>query len=458
MVTTQMIKPEHGRNTYQDFPQLREICDADCLTVKFREVLSAAGNGTFSVKKARVREIRQEAKGGGCKLTLSLRIESTGGQREEILYFGWLPRVWEERHQVLARFDPKAMVPPVWGPPQIIIPEWELILWAFPNDPDLPGLPFLADNAAVFEHICASPQRFGCAVPPRRVSGKIIKYAPHKRAIFRFRMLREESPAEMNIFAKAYAGRRAEAAFQIMQHLWESPQQQQGAFIMPQPLFLDRELRIIWQRELGGQSLSKAFSQISNWPGIAAEIGWRLAALHSVPAELPVELGLSQQCRKIEKYAKNMRRAFPQFRQITGELVECLLTKARELDREQIVPVHGSFKFGHIFLHDDGIGFIDFDGVCKGHPGEDLGRFAAYIHQMVLEEKLTRHTAEQIITNFAASYNHHAQRALPQAHFEWYTASHLLVSHLHKSVKRSALVQIEQLFSLAMALCRGSGA
>ncbi len=391
-------------------------------------------------------------------MTLRLRIASTGGRQEEILYFGWLPRVWEERHQVLARFDPKAMVPPLWGPPQIIIPEWELILWAFPNDPDLPGLPFLADNAAVSEHICASPQRFGFAAAPRQVRGKMVKYAPHKRAIFRFRMLREESPAEINIFAKAYAGKRADAAFQIMQHLWKSPQRQSGEFIMPRPLCLDRKLRILWQGELAGEPLSKTFSRISNWPEIAAEIGWRLAALHSVSAEFPVELELSQQCRKIEKYAKNMRRAFPQFRQITGELVERLRKKARELDPEQIVTVHGSFKFGHIFLHDDGIGFIDFDGVCKGHPGEDLGRFAAYIHQMVLEEKLTRDTAEQIINNFADSYNHHAARPLQRAHFLWYTASHLLVSHLHKSVKRSAPVPSEQLFSLAMALCRGSGA
>src|SRR5436190_13442811 len=92
--------------------------------------------------------------GKDCRLVISAQFSGGRGADTEQLYFGRLiadadrrPSGGAPRVHTPVRHAPAAL--PRFGPPSVHLAEWGLWLCAYPNDPELPGLPLLADPARV---------------------------------------------------------------------------------------------------------------------------------------------------------------------------------------------------------------------------------------------------------------------------------------------------------------------
>ncbi len=426
------------------FPQLRHINDAQQLAHQLQPHV-----GEAHVAGSEIDEVYYEP-GGGCKISLRVRFKVASERIEEQIYYGRLfPKKWRNPAEIYARAQRQNHTPPKFGPPLIFIPEWELVLWAFPNDPGLPGLPILANPERVLALAQAAPEKFGLSQPPISIRAEMTKYVPHRRCGYLYHFTQPHNHSEAAVYAKAYRDRKGNDVYDCMKQIWEHEASQRGEVIIPQPYSYDTEHNILWQEALTGRPLSKLAEARKDLPAVAREVGCRLAALHNMRLNLPQELTLEYQVNKLGQYIAALAKAYQQYAERCNILHSKLQAGAAQLEASLVAPIHASFKFSHTFLTDRGITFIDFDGANLGDPGHDVGSFVAYLYKMEVEQKLGADVVEQTAANFCEAYNQAANSPISKKRSDWFTASHIIVSHIYKSLKRLDSQQLGQFLQVA---------
>jgi hypothetical protein len=283
----------------------------------------------------------------------------------------------------------------------------------------------------------------------------MTKYVPGKRCGFIY-LTHSNFPdgdTSCALYGKAYGRNNGEQAYMIMKRIWESEGCQKGTFILPQPYHYDAETQILWCEALSGQLFTRMFKNLAHLPELVEEIAVRLAAFHSTPLQLPEEMTLDFQVGKVRDALTAIGKTFPDYASVCSDIGHKLLNAAAQLGPCPLTPVHGSFKFGHIFATEKGIAFIDFDGANVGDPGYDLGRFIAFVYRMNARKKITPELTRQTVMNFCNAYNQMASSPVSQNRIDWFVASHLIISEVFKAVKRLNTSLVNQFLEIADRLC-----
>lgn len=437
-----------------EFPQLFEIVEPPKLAAKLQEHLAAASAG-LEVESCKIDELNYKP-GGGCRLAFTASIHNLrDGEHYRQAYFGRLLQAHDQ--QRLAGFlEQKNLTPPRFGPAMIHMPEWELLLWAYPNDPRLPGLAVLADTEKVLALAQAEPEKFGMKEPPLALRAEQTKYVSGKRAGYLFYAQPQTATSNDSAFAfygKAYSNGRGEAVYALMQTIWQSAGCRRGDFLLPQPYSYDAESEIVWQEAFTGRPFAKIAGAIADLPEAAQEIGRRLAGFHNCELTLPEEMTFAFQVEDVRRNLEAIAEAFPDYGEDCEVLGQKLMAAAERIGPGPIAPLHASFKFSHIFATDRGLGFIDFDGANLGDPGFDVGRFIAHLYKMKADWHLEPEVADATIASFTAAYNRAANTPLSQERIDWFAASHLIGSQIYKAVKHMDDVSVSKLWEIAEQLC-----
>jgi thiamine kinase-like enzyme len=436
-----------------EYPQLREIADNEKLARKLEEYLGP--DSGLRVESCKIEQLHYRP-GGGCKISLKAYIGRDDRYLGEQIYMGML--VDGERRtveKIQERTALRHLAKPMFGPPLVYVPEWALFLWAYPNDPNLPGLALMVSPEKVLDVVKSAPNKFGLSAAPAAIEAAMTKYIPGQRCgyVYRLALGGANGNGEYSIYGKAYREGNGEAAYEIMRQIWESEASQKGDLLLPQPYSFDAENGILWQEAISGQPLAKIAHTVENLPAMAQEIGARLAALHATRLLLKEEMTLAFQIDDVRRSVDMISRTFPEYAARNEKLGETLLRAAARLEPVPSTPVHGSFKFSHIFAAEKGLTFIDFDGANLGDPAYDVGRFIAHVHKMKADFSIDPEAADQTIANFCASYNRAAVSPLPQERIDWFAASHLLASQVYKAVKRIDPGAMNKLLKMAEHLC-----
>jgi thiamine kinase-like enzyme len=408
------------------------------------------------ISSCRIRRIYYKP-GGKCRLSIKAKIcDRDGNALGEQLYFGHI----FASGQGEAAFEQarrQELLPPEFGDPIGFIPEWETVLWAYPNDPNVSGIATLMNPEKVFKLIAKQPKRFGIqnGYHPKAIAARLAKYVPGKRCAYFFDLTLEEKSSHAmkphTIFAKTYTTEEGAEAFVIMNQIWRTEACQSRAFRMPQPYWYDDELNILWQEALNGQALAKIVDEV-NLPETAKQAGAELAAFHGCGASLPEKMTGAFQLEELQDALAAVGQSLPQHAEAYARVHHKLMAAYEALPPAALTPVHGSFKFSHIFHTGREIAFIDFDGANQGDPCHDLGRFLAALHRIQFESAIDTPTARRAAENFCAAYHRAAKLAVPQARIDWFTAAHLLGSEIYKSVKSLIPGEVEQLLKIAEAI------
>jgi thiamine kinase-like enzyme len=437
---------------------LREIADENKLAEALQPHLGPALSARAQrIGSCHIDQLRCKP-GGGCRLLFTIAIsqrdnESVGDQT----FFGRLIRK-NVSHVVTEALNRANLTMPRFGPPVFFIPEWSLLVWAYPNDPELPGLSVLNDGEKILWQAKSTPEKFGLSSPPLSASGETTKYVPGMRCGMIYRIARQmEQTSGMDsahsVYGKAYRAGEGAQAFAIMKRVWESDACQRGDFAIPRPYSFDAEYDILWQEALPGKPLADTAAQREDLPALSRKIGKRLAAFHGIQLNLPVEKELNFQIEEIKAAMTAMRKVFPQVADRCDVVGRQLLEAAEKLEKGSATPVHVSFKFSHIFDTAQGIVFIDFDGARLGDPGYDVGRFIAHLYKMKADWKIDPAIAEKSAANFCEAYNLAAAVPLSQAKIDWFKVSHLLCSQLYKTIKRRDASLMNKLLKMTERLC-----
>ncbi len=443
-----------------EFPQLREIAEEKQLAEKLQQHLGPAfASSELQVESCKIDELNYKP-GGACRIILTARIRRPNAdESDQQVYFGRLlqPR---NAQRLPALLDQKNLTPPRFGPPVLYIPEWSFILWAYPNDPRLPGLALMANSERMLARAQTAPEKFGLTQPPLALTAEMTKYVSGKRCGYLYHVQPPPHSGASNgdassfaVYGKAYGNGEGEKAYALMKQIWRSQACQRGDFFLPQPYSYDAENEIVWQEAFSGESFAKIAGTIPNLPEMAQEIGRRLAGFHNASLPLPQVMTFDFQVEETRRNLRAIEEAFPDYREDCAALGQKLMNAAAQIGPGPVTPLHASFKFSHIFAADKGLAFIDFDSANLGDPGFDVGRFIAHLYKMKADWKIAPEVADMTVTNFSAAYNHTAAVPLSQERIDWFAASHLISSQVYKSVKRMDASPVNKLWKIAESLC-----
>jgi hypothetical protein len=455
--------PRNRRRLYKEFPRLQRLADTDdACAVLARHLGRASSGGAITVTDFDVRRLYYTP-GVGCRSLFEVMVDDgKTGQPVKQIFFG-KTFLAKSTKAMAAAARRRTLARPRLGPPVFHVPEWDMVVWAYPNDPDLPGLPVMSNARHVLVRARSAPHAFGLVHAPHAIAAQMTKYVPGKRCGYVYRFQGDAPPSTGGtssppaVYGKAYCGAEGEAAYRIVQEIWCSEACRDGGLLLPQPYGYDATHKIVWQEAVSGRPLAKTVATLSSFPDVAAEIGRRLAAFHGSALELPAGLTTASHVRDLKSKLRAVVRAFPEHADRLRGLGTRTLRGLGQLAPAPAAPVHGSFKFSHIFQTARGTTFIDFDGAYLGDPADDLGRFTAHLYRIVAKGRIPRAVAVEGATRFREAYERAARVPVAADRIGWFTVSHLIRSELYHLVKRAAPGPVAALVDIAEDLCPGRG-
>ena len=467
-----------------ELPQLAAIVEPGRLARALGDALAGAGPGAPVLLRCDVTKVHYRP-GRDCRLVISARFRS-GRRGEEQLYFGKLhidkPLVdkplagargpvangqenghtnGHENGHTNGHTDGHANghashAAPRFGPASLHLADWDLRLWAYPNDPDLPGLPLLADTDRVLERFASEPEVFGFERAPRALLARRAKYVPGRRCGYAYDVRgwsTRARAAARRVYGKCYVGSAARIAHEAAWRVWHSAPARDGRLRVPRPFACDEALGITWQEGLAGRPILKERAHATHLPGIAAEIGQRLAALHGAVLPLPREMDHASQLAMLGGSLAGARASGVPATRAACDLGARLLALGSRFPELPAVTLHGSFRLSHILETPEGIAFIDLDGANGGDPGVDLGRFLAHLRRLEAQGSIAPTIAETAAREFRRGYQAAAPVRVSDERIGWATAVHLISGGLDKALKRMDAHLLAALTSAAAESC-----
>lgn len=433
------------------FPQLAVVLEEARFIASLQSGLGPAFDGN-TIRGLKVKRIYYKP-GRSCRLTFEAKIRTASGARGEQFYYGKI--VAEPKPASLFRRAQQThLVAPRFGPPVALLADLGMVVWAYPNDPNLPGLALLADRDAVKATVERDPAAFELQAGGtlEELRSGVGKYVPGQRCGYRYRGIWRTPAGDQPVqfYGKAYQPGLGRGAHDIMRQLVATDACRSGRLRIPAPYAFDAAADVVWQEMLPGESFAKEANalDLEAWAGPVASA---LSAFHASRLDLGPGLGLSQELEELAASSAKIERAYPQYAARVAALRQRLNAAVPALPPVPAGPVHGSFKISHVFDVGGQVAFIDFDGAGIGDPTYDVGRFMAHLAVAGLNSKTDAETITRAVERFRTAYSAGVPWGWPATRVQWYTAALLLSSQAYKCVKRMAPERVGAILNAAEA-------
>jgi phosphotransferase family enzyme len=245
-------------------------------------------------------------------------------------------------------------------------------VWAFPDDPALPGLVVAVDGRHVRRRL--RPR-------PTDVVVDRLRYRPRRRAVLRYRLL--GSSGDSVLFGKVLAPRRGRRLLALADALRATgggplrlglPAGRVGPGVLVVPPVPGRALRDLL---LGGRRLPSP-ERLAGLPeALHSRCGPSIGA--SGPAD---ERGTSR--RRVDPAtalcaARVVARLLPAEGCTAGRVAEAVIGCAEESEPPEEWIVHGDLYENQVLVDGDTLGLIDLDDLGPGDPLLDVANFSAHL-------------------------------------------------------------------------------
>ncbi len=217
---------------------------------------------------------------------------------------------------------------------------------------------------------------------------EVLRKRMSSRQIVSYRLVFSGTRQSSTLVLKRYAD-KAEAGriYSIMRMLWDNGFGRESKFKIPEPFSFLEDLGLLVVERAQGRELGSYPRQ----KGPAAEARMRAVAhwltkLHHLNIDLkgisphpPEEAG-------IRAFVRRAGSKEPRLLKRLEKSASLILTKLSALRKVPLVPVHGDFQCGNVFVAKDSVTVIDFDKFCRSDPARDVGymmaqmRAAAFRH------------------------------------------------------------------------------
>ncbi|MCI0694732.1 aminoglycoside phosphotransferase family protein [candidate division KSB1 bacterium] len=450
-------------------PHLQLATNLSAMQEAFQSRLPEFAEGRWKIDEVDIERFDYKP-GRKCSICyeLSLHDVAQGAGASQLLLGVMAPN--GEAEASFAKAKREANFPPVFGPAAYFLPDLNMVLWGFPNDPAIKRLPALIDKTrfrALIEKYWER-LRIGPEITLRDVATNMVKYVPQHRCTFRHVLElqksreRDSSAGEVVVYSKIHDDKTdGEPFFKIVQSVRNTPVCQSGALLVPEPLFFDHEINAGFQRGLHGQNLDLQLNKI-DLDEAAAKIGAVLAELHQCSLEGLEDRPLDDELLKFAKVKKILAArdsAYnPKLDFIDGELRK----RFSSLATLSPAPIHGAFRLTQLLLVEGKLALVDLDGFVMGNPISDVGSFLAHLLYLPLKGLITQAQARSAVRRFCQAYREKAYQGLPGEVLEWYIAVYLAgreagkcLDKANKVSKRDYESMIDILLDMAIAILSG---
>src|SRR5688572_23063539 len=250
------------------------------------------------------------------------------------------------------------------------LPELDLVVWRFPEDPRLTALPDLV-----------IPRRTAGILPPvvRDVLGlqagaepqvTVVRYQPEASVTLRLEAGLEGGPlGAPSVFAKHLADGTVTDIAARHQALWTTSDPARGLRIA-EPLAVDPVRRVLWTRGVAGRPLAETVRP-DRLPEATEPLGPLLAALHASSVATTSHLGVDDLLVEVHKKADKLARAHAPIAPRVTDLVAAATRRRRDVVRERGCILHGDFHLDQLVSSAAGPVLVDLDSLLAGPPEVD---------------------------------------------------------------------------------------
>lgn len=384
---------------------LDHYTDRGVMIALLQSHLPGYGDGRLRIDALEVHAVRRNTscERNPCPLTLcyalQVREPATGRAGEQRLY----AQVFRTPSAADAFTSEHRMqlTPPAFGEPLVHLPSLNLLLWALPNDPDLPQLPQLLDPVRAAQRM---PGDAG-----GRWQVELLRYTPQRRATLRYTQDAGPTHAARTLYAKTFFDARAPAIHERFNHFWQLSQQCADTPLVAEPLGVDLATNTVWQAPATGVPLPMHLSKPDS-ARLMASVANALAMLHAAPLKpspIATVRSVAHWLGEARRREVKIGRAAPVLAERVARVANAIETHAAHPATRALSLIHGDWHPDQCWVHDGRIVLFDFDEFTLGDPMEDIAAFVTKLPPghagSALADTLIEHYAAAAPGRFDAS-------------------------------------------------------
>jgi aminoglycoside phosphotransferase (APT) family kinase protein len=310
-------------------------------------------------------------------------VDQEAGAETELTFFG---KCYTERDFAFAfnKANNRRWIKSGDMPAMIPLPTDHSIVYVFPNDPELVGLPILAAPKKIqrllYEHMTEFPKD-EWRISDRRLSAMALRYKPEKRAVLKLdtRVVHRSNGTKtpLTIYMRVYCDKRGEAVFGLMQDLRRAVEGNPEVTV-PEPIVYVEDKRMLMMRALDGTPLTEKMADAGSRE-LLVQTAHAIEQLHRLhPERLPIR-SAEDVLQDAEATGRTIAHVHPGAASLVTEILDRLRASRPVDEPGATVFVHGDFYDGQVLVGANRTGVLDFDRSYLGDPVADIGNFCAHL-------------------------------------------------------------------------------
>jgi len=439
-------------------PQLQTVTDPVAMREILQHQVPHFAEGQLQIEYLKLAQFKYKP-GRKCRISYELHVKNVLTARHGTqLFFAVVERDGRAQARYAAARQ-SIHTQPEFGPAVHFLPDLNMVLWGFPNDPELRQLPRLLNHEALTDLLLKNWDcfRVPSTVKLEGVTTRVVKYVPEDRCTLRH-TLRLAGAGDLVIYSKTYEDKiHAASVFGITRALWRSRSCQSGEIMIPEPLFHERGLGTVFVRGLEGANADDDLSKL-DLDRVATKAGAALAGIHQCQIANLATRSDQYAMSKIAEAEETLVNFDGSYRPRLEHLSDTLEQRLPHLTEIAPAPIHGGFRISQLLTVDGKIALLDFDDFLIGNPISDVASFAAHLLYLPLKDRITRDQARSAIRHFCQAYAERAPWGLPRDVLEWQTAAELVGKQAKKCirlVKKHHRRKVDQLLTMAEDVLAG---
>lgn len=345
------------------------------------------------------------------------------------------------------QIDQEKLCPPRFGAPVVHLPDQDMIVWSFPNDPELPHLPVVADVESVRRNL--PMQVLPSGADQFDINAQVVRYKPGKRCTIRYLLQPQANGSQaVELFGKMVVDESVASTYELQTCLWNHSLIEPKSFGIAQPLGFEPQLHFYWQAAVTGTSLLE-FLCPSNERLLIERLAQGLAHFHNSNLQPPARQETAYYLASAQEYGMELAKAYPSCADMMHTLVAEIGQTLPELAPSQERAIHRDFHIQQLLVHDNRLYIFDFDDVSMGDPMQDLAFFIVDLHHRKLDEEMVT----RWVSIFCQAYEAATGELLHFDRLTWHLQVQYLAKAywLYKKRQQKKRIQQEILRTLALA-------
>jgi len=312
-----------------------------------------------------------------------------------------------------------SIVPPRYGEGVVHLPELDMIVWAFPNDPMLSHLPECMGPQAVkrylpYDHL---PPGFDQPEDITSMTEEVVHYRPEARCTIRYRLEcgPVDGPKGLVLFGKTFKDDQGKEIYRRMNILWNLSSRDPENFTVAQPLSYSEEIKTVWQSGLQGDPLAEVIDR-TNYRHLLEAVASGLARLHKSGLSSATKIAAEDHLREIKKKIAKLTHAFPRFKEPLQSIEQGLEQSMPQWTHAPDRIIHADFSVQQLLVCEEKIACFDFDEFVIGDPTQDIANFIVDLYFRPFDRDLVK----LMISRFVHAYEQKAGLEISTNHLNWY--------------------------------------